>query len=142
MRASPEYYTGTRLIGCCHYLPQHVVATRSNVFDLRRYLAEASKVMFQFEVFFGARMALPAQNVGCNPMRARPTRLKLVLVRLLGSYEAVVVVTTAPRAEFSRWSSGALPFFQLQGIFLGARLPRFFQDQMVVFLCTAMITVP
>ena len=102
--------------------------------------------MFQFEVFFGARMGIspgsPAQKVVRNPMRARPTRLKLVLVRLLGSNEAVLVVTTAPRAEFSRWGSGALPFFQLRGIFLGARLPRFFPDQMVVFLCTAMITVP
>ena len=43
-----------------------------------------SKVVFQFELFFGARMprpALPAQKVVRNPMRARPTRLKLICPR-------------------------------------------------------------
>ena len=36
-----SHYTGTRLIGSCHYLPQHVVVTRSNIFGLQHYLAEA-----------------------------------------------------------------------------------------------------
>ena len=41
LRASADHYTGTRSIGSCHYLPQHVVVTRSNVFGLQYYLAEA-----------------------------------------------------------------------------------------------------
>ena len=55
---------GTRLIGRCHYLPQHVVVTRSNVSGLQHYLAEASKVVFQFEVFFGVRMGISPGSPG------------------------------------------------------------------------------
>ena len=36
-----SHYTGTMLIRSCHYLPQHVVVMRSNVFGLQHYLAEA-----------------------------------------------------------------------------------------------------
>ena len=144
MRAR-SHYTGTRLLGSCHYLPQHVVVTRSNVLVcstqeppdkilsgsyyvrqipqlagdtehlLRCRSAPAarpviyqyhlyplcfffvteiwsvcelltkpknSKVVFQFERFLAlgwvSRPAFPAQKVVRNPMRARPTRLKLI----------------------------------------------------------------
>ena len=79
--------------------------TRSNVFGLQHYLAEACKVVFQFEAFFGARMgispgSLPAQTVARNPKQTRPTRLKLICPRpIAGLFEAVIVVTTAPRGR-------------------------------------------
>ena len=107
-----------------------------------------SKVVFQFDVFFGARMGIspgspgPKSRMLSDASEADTTKADLsssdywVLMR---PWSSSLLLSGAER---TRWGSRALPFVQLRGIFLGSRLPRFFPDQMVVSLCTAMITVP
>ena len=64
MRASAESLHGHQVNRTLSLSPTTCSRDINNVFGLQHSLAEASKVVFQFEVFFGARMGISPGSPG------------------------------------------------------------------------------
>ena len=66
MRARAESLHGHQVNRTLSLSPTTCCRDEKQCFGLQHYLAEASKVVFQFEVFFGARMGISPGSPGPN----------------------------------------------------------------------------